>query len=132
MNIYRFVVILCCLFMISTLPARAEMSIGMKKALVVGKAAAYGLGAGLIVGLASQVVKSSTKNIFLGGSLGMYAGIGLGLYLVLTTDQGTAVYEGPDTYDEFPGWQEGSRLLHQEEKITKLEDTPHIAYTVAF
>ena len=76
----------------------------VRKAVIVGKAALYGLGGGLVVGLASQVVHKRAKNIFVGGSLGMYAGIITGLYLVLSAGTDTREYEGPDTYEDFSGW----------------------------
>lgn len=75
-----------------------------RKALVVGRAALYGLGGGLVVGLASQVFKKRVKNIFVGGSLGMYAGIITGVYLVATAGSNPKEYEGPDTYEDFSGW----------------------------
>lgn len=71
-----------------------------KRAKVVGKAALYGTGGGLIVGLASQVVKKEAKNILVGGSLGLYAGIILGIY-VISSSSGPAPYEGPDTYEDY-------------------------------
>lgn len=79
-------------------------SVLARKSLVVGKAALYGFGAGLVVGLASQVIKKRTKNIFIGGSLGLYAGIATGLYLIWSASEDVKGYEGPDTYDEFQGW----------------------------
>jgi hypothetical protein len=75
-----------------------------RKAIIVGKAALYGLGGGLVIGLASQVVKKRTKNIFVAGSLGMYAGIATGLYLIFSAGSGVKEYEGPDTYEDFSGW----------------------------
>lgn len=84
----------------------AAASVSTRKAIIVGKAALYGLGGGLVVGLASQVFKKRTKNIFVGGSLGMYAGILTGVYLVMSAggkDDSTD-YEGPDTYEDFTGW----------------------------
>lgn len=91
------------------LPQVAEArSATARKAIIVGKAALYGLGGGLVIGLASQVVNNKTKNIFIGGSLGMYAGILTGLYLVMTAGNGAKEYEGPDTYEDFSGWD--SRL----------------------
>jgi hypothetical protein len=71
-----------------------------KRAKVVGKAALYGTGGGLVVGLASQVFKRKTKNIFVFGSLGLYAGIILGIYVVSTSSEPTP-YEGPDTYEDY-------------------------------
>jgi len=71
-----------------------------KRAKVVGKAALYGTGGGVIVGLASQVVKKEAKNILVGGSLGLYAGIILGIY-VISSSGGGAPYEGPDTYEDY-------------------------------
>jgi hypothetical protein len=71
-----------------------------KRGKVVGKAALYGFGGGLVVGVASQAFKKKTKNIFLFGSLGLYAGIALGIY-VITTSRGPAPYEGPDTYEDY-------------------------------
>jgi hypothetical protein len=62
------------------------------------------LGGGLVIGLASQVVKKRTKNIFVAGSLGMYAGIATGLYLIFSAGSGVKEYEGPDTYEDFSGW----------------------------
>lgn len=79
-------------------------SVLARKSLVVGKAALYGFGGGLIVGLASQVIKKNSKNIFVGGSLGLYAGILTGLYLIWAASDDVKGYEGPDTYDEFQGW----------------------------
>lgn len=109
------VVLLSFVLLLGSVTPTHAASPAMRKALVIGKAAAYGLGAGLVVGLASQVINSNTKNIFLGGSLGMYAGIGLGLYLLMTAPTADEGYEGPDTYDDFPGWQdEGASLLHQQ------------------
>jgi len=82
--------------------AHATDSVGAKRAKIVGKAALYGFGGGLVVGVASQVFHKKPKNIFMFGSLGMYAGILLGLY-VISTSQGPAPYEGPDTYEDFNG-----------------------------
>jgi hypothetical protein len=79
-----------------------------KRALIVGKAALYGAGGGLVVGLASQVFKKKGKNIFLFGSLGMYAGIILGIY-VISSSRGPAPYEGPDTYEDYGDFSRAAR-----------------------
>lgn len=71
-----------------------------KRAKLVGKAALYGFGGGLVVGVASQAFKKKTKNVFLFGSLGLYAGIAMGIY-VISTSKPAAPYEGPDTYEDF-------------------------------
>ena len=83
--------------------ARADnpaLTVAGKRAKIVGKAALYGLGGGLVVGVASQAFKKKAKNVFLFGSLGLYAGIGLGIY-VITSSRGPAPYEGPDTYEDY-------------------------------
>jgi hypothetical protein len=101
--------VLCLMVVFSFLApqlAAAEsgtLTIMGKRAKVVGKAAVYGTGGGLVVGVASQVFKKKAKNIFMFGSLGMYAGILLGLYVV-STSRGPTPYEGPDTYDDFGGF----------------------------
>ncbi len=77
---------------------------------IVGKAAMYGAGGGLVVGLASQVFKKKTKNIFMFGSLGMYAGILLGVYIISTSRTPTP-YEGPDTYEDYGDFSLRSRIL---------------------
>ena len=82
---------------------RAEseyLSIAGKRAKVVGKAALFGTGGGLVVGVASQVFKKNAKNIFVFGSLGLYAGILLGVY-VISSSRGPAPWEGPDTYEDY-------------------------------
>lgn len=82
---------------------RAEnsgLTVAGKRAKVVGKAALYGFGGGLVVGVASQAFKKKSKNIFLFGSLGLYAGIAVGIY-VISTSRGPAPYEGPDTYEDY-------------------------------
>jgi hypothetical protein len=89
------------LFSGPTAHAKSEtLNLAGKKAKVVGKAAIYGAGGGLIVGMASQVFKKKAKNIFVFGSLGLYAGILLGVY-VISTHSGPAPYEGPDTYEDY-------------------------------
>jgi opacity protein-like surface antigen len=77
-----------------------SLTIAGKRAKVVGKAALYGFGGGLVVGIASQAFKKKGKNIFLFGSLGLYAGIATGIY-VISTSRGPAPYEGPDTYEDY-------------------------------
>ena len=90
---------------ISSTPIQSKAaSVLARKSIVVGKAALYGLGAGLVIGLASQVFKKRAKNIFVGGSLGLYAGIATGAYLIWSASRNAKGYEGPDTYDEFQGW----------------------------
>lgn len=96
-------VLIFSILLISLPTAKAEsetLTLMGKRGKVVGKAALYGFGGGLVVGLASQVFKKKAKNIFLFGSLGMYAGIILGIYVV-STSSGPAPYEGPDTYDDY-------------------------------
>jgi hypothetical protein len=99
----RWLCLLLIFSFVSPAFARAEtesLSVAGKRAKVVGKAALYGFGGGLVVGVASQVFKKETKNIFLFGSLGLYAGILLGVY-VITSSRGPAPYEGPDTYEDY-------------------------------
>lgn len=100
-------VILCLLAAVVTAPFRAQaadagLNTAGKKGAIVGKAALYGFGGGLVVGVASQVFKRKTKNIFLFGSLGLYAGIALGLY-VISTGGKESTYDGPDTYEDYMG-----------------------------
>ena len=78
----------------------AGANVSAKRLKIVAKAGLYGFGGGLVVGMASQVFHKKAKNIFMFGSLGMYAGILLGIY-VISTSQGPAPYEGPDTYEDF-------------------------------
>ena len=101
----KFLVLLLLVSSLSMLfaPPLQAQSVMARKAIVVGKAALYGFGAGMVVGLASQVVKKKAKNIFVGGSLGMYVGIITGVYLVSTASP-QVDYEGPDTYEDFSGW----------------------------
>lgn len=80
--------------------ASESLDVAGKRAALVGKAAVYGAGGGLVVGLASQVFKKKTKNIFLFGSLGLYAGILVGIY-VISSPRGSSAYEGPDTYEDY-------------------------------
>jgi hypothetical protein len=97
--------------------SKSSMSPGTRKALIVAKGAAFGLGGGLVVGLASQVFKKNTKNIFLFGSLGMYVGIGLGLYVIMAP-RGTTPYEGPDTYEDYTG--QLNRMTKPESELQQL------------
>lgn len=85
-----------------------SLTIAGKRAKVVGKAAMYGAGGGLVVGVASQVFKKKAKNIFVFGSLGLYAGILLGIYVV-SSPQGPAPYEGPDTYEDYGDFSRSHR-----------------------
>lgn len=89
-------------------PAGEGTSVNTKRALLVGKSAAYGFGGGLVVGLASQVFKRETKNIFLFGSLGLYAGILLGVYII-SSSRGPMPYDGPDTYEDYGDFSLRSR-----------------------
>ena len=60
-----FSIILIFAFLIPSV-SRAEsdsLTITGKRAKIIGKAAMYGAGGGLVVGLASQVFKKKTKNI---------------------------------------------------------------------
>lgn len=98
------ILVFICLGIMGRPAESVAASVVARKSLVVGKTALYGFGAGLIVGLASQVVKKRTKNIFIGGSLGLYSGILTGLYLIWSASEDVKGYEGPDTYDEFQGW----------------------------
>ena len=75
------------------------VTLAQKRGTLVAKTALYGLGGGLIVGVATQVVKRSTRTIFLCGSLGLYAGIIMGVY-VLSSSRSPHPYEGPDTYND--------------------------------
>jgi hypothetical protein len=104
----------------------------LRQAKVVGKAALYGWGGGLVVGLASQVFQRNAKNVFLFGSLGMYAGILLGIY-VISTSPGPAPYEGPDTYDDFSYHQtlpdpQGSRLLARRDGGISLQSSRNLHF----
>jgi hypothetical protein len=92
--------VLSFLFPYNAFAESESLNVAGKRALIVGKAAAYGAGGGLVVGLASQVFKKKGKNIFLFGSLGMYAGIILGIY-VISTSSGPTPYQGPDTYEDY-------------------------------
>lgn len=99
----RFVALLLLTAFLLPSVGRAEtpgLNIAGKRAKVVGKAALYGFGGGLVVGVASQAFKKKEKNIFLFGSLGLYAGIALGIYIVATS-RGPTPYEGPDTYEDY-------------------------------
>jgi hypothetical protein len=78
----------------------SQLNYAGKRAKIVGKAALYGFGGGLVVGVASQAFKKRAKNVFLFGSLGLYAGIALGIY-VISTSRGPTPYEGPDTYEDY-------------------------------
>ena len=103
-DLVRFIFLLIAIFIGFGFNQAEARSSTTRKAIVVGKAALYGLGGGLVIGLASQVISKNTRNIFIGGSLGMYAGIATGLYLVLTAGSGPKEYEGPDTCEDFSGW----------------------------
>ena len=104
------------------LPQAAEArDATVRKGLIVGKAALYGLAGGLVIGLASQVITTRTKNIFIGGSIGMYAGILTGLYLVMTAGSSAKEYEGPDTYEDFSGWDSRLYTPPRETKQAALE-----------
>ena len=104
-----------------------------KKTLVVAKAGAYGAIGGLVVGLASQAFKSSTRNIFLFGSLGLYTGIAMGVYAISSARGGTP-YEGPDTYDDYTG--KNDRLFparEQEVLLAKELASPRLnVYSISF
>lgn len=109
----RFLSLFIVLSMLMPMMASAEsepLNIAGKRAKLVGKAAAYGAGGGLVVGLASQVFKKKAKNIFLFGSLGLYAGILVGIYVVSTT-RGPSNYDGPDTYEDYGDFSLRSRNI---------------------
>lgn len=97
-----------------------SLTIAGKRAKLVAKSALYGFAGGLVVGLASQVVKKKTRNIFIGGSLGLYAGIALGIY-VISTSRGPAPYEGPDTYDDYGDYKGQRETIPTAELMAKKE-----------
>jgi hypothetical protein len=118
---FQFVSILLLFTLVSPSIARAEsgsLNVTGKRLKIVGKAAMYGAGGGLVVGLASQVFKKKTKNIFMFGSLGMYAGILLGVYIVSTSRTPTP-YEGPDTYEDYGDFSLRSRILPESQLLAK-------------
>jgi hypothetical protein len=99
------------------------MTITGKRMKLVGKAAVYGFGGGLVVGLASQVFRRNTKNIFMFGSLGMYAGIILGVY-VISSHRGPAPFDGPDTYEDYGDF---SGLIRPEtQRLTLAPEAPRL------
>lgn len=120
-----FLVLSLCLPMMAQ-AASESLDIAGKRAALVGKAAVYGAGGGLVVGLASQVFKKKTKNIFLFGSLGLYAGILVGIY-VISSSRGPSTYEGPDTYEDYGDFSLRSKaptasgMLAQEVKFVQGE-----------
>ena len=116
-------ILLLSLMLLLVAPQIGEArSVTARKAIVVGKTALYGLAGGFVVGLASQVVNKRTKNIFLGGSLGLYAGIGVGLYIVLSSGRTNPNYEGPDTYEEFDGWDSRTQTPSEIEELIAKKD----------
>ncbi len=131
---FSLVLILSFLLQVVALPsalaANESLNLAGKKTAIVAKAAAFGLGGGLVVGLASQVVKRKTNNIFLAGSLGMYVGIAMGIYIV-TAPKGGTPYDGPDTYEDYGNYQSGKLLLPEVES-KKLADAKSKAAEVSF
>lgn len=110
--------------------ANESLNVAGKKTGIVAKAAAFGLGGGLIVGLASQVVKRKAQNIFLAGSLGMYIGIAMGIYIV-TAPKGGTPYDGPDTYEDYGNYQSG-KLILPESDLKKLADAKSKSVELSF
>jgi hypothetical protein len=114
--------------------SRAEsdsLTITGKRAKIIGKAAMYGAGGGLVVGLASQVFKKKTKNIFLFGSLGMYAGILLGVY-VISTSRSPTPYEGPDTYEDYGDFSLKQKILPESQILAANDPLPSDSVSIQF